>query len=210
MEKRKNPASAPLSKSTDLPVDYVRMVSDVLENTFEEGLKALTALRKAEARIEVSGRIYADEVVLAITIAHEGQLAATTVHASADFDPKASSPTVQDLLGACVDAAGGLISTLLDPKNTKRLEQLADESLSALEDIPWDWTQVEVERFRVYLKVDKANPKLEQEADDWLEKNDPEHRERLEREEEEVKKLFVTGPSDKKPGGSSGSSGMTH
>ncbi len=212
MEKRKNPAQAPLSKSSELPADYVRMVTEVFTNNFGAGLKALEAVKESPARFEVSGRIYADEVVLAVTVAHEKQISATTVYASADFDPKASSPTVQDLLGACVDAVGGVFHTLFDPSNRERLEQLADESLSAMENIPFEWTQMDIERFRVFVKMDKSNPRLDQEADDWLAKNDPKHRERLEEEARETEKLFVTGPktpNGKKPSGG-GPSGMTH
>ncbi|MGZ3709265.1 MAG: hypothetical protein ACXWPM_11045, partial [Bdellovibrionota bacterium] len=120
------------------------------------------------------------------------------IYASCDFDPKASSPTAQDLLGACVDATGGLWGQLLDPTNRKGLEQLADESLSALQNAPFEWASVDVDQYRVFLKVDKANPELDQRADEWLEKNDPEYHERQQREAEETAELFVTGAKNRK------------
>jgi hypothetical protein len=57
---------------------------------------------------------------------------------------------------------------------------------------------MEVDRSRIYVKVDKSNPLMDELADEWLQKNDPDYRERLEAEEEETENLFVTGPGVKK------------
>lgn len=64
-ERRKSGGNAPagLTKSTSLPVDYLRMVQEVFTTTFAEGLKALKS-QDSKPRIEVSGDIYADEIVL--------------------------------------------------------------------------------------------------------------------------------------------------
>lgn len=208
MERRLGKKSSGFRTPTSpLPVDYLRMVQELFTSHFDEGLKAFSKL-KAEPRFEATGAIYPDEVVLSVSLGNEGVLAATTVHASCDFDPKASAPTVQDLLGACVDAVGGVFGELLDPKKPERLEQLADESLAALEDIPYDWTALEVEKRKVYLKVDKSNPSLDQMTEDWLAKNDPKYAEREEEEQKETEKLFFTGP--KKGGEDSEGSGTIH
>ena len=50
--------------------------------------------------------------------------------------------------------------------------------------------------------MDKANPLLDEMADEWLSKHDPKLRELEQQEEDEMKDLFITGP--KKPGRSSG------
>jgi hypothetical protein len=200
MEKRKNSARASIVKSSDLPADYIKMVAEVFHNNFEAGLKAFAKHTGSKVHFEVSGKIYDDEIIVAVTLVTEGKLGANSVYASIDFDAKASSPTVPDLLAAGIDAIGGVFLTLLDTKTPENLAQLADESLSAMTDIPFEWTQMEIDRFRVYLKMDKANPRLDQEADDWLAKNDPKHRERLEEEARETEKLFVTGDEQKKRG----------
>ncbi len=161
---------------------------------FDESLKALTQLTKSKFRFSTSGGIYPDEVILCISLLEEGQLAATSVYASCDFDSKASTPTIQDLLSAGVDAIGSVFAQLLDPSDTKALEKIVDRSLAALEKAPFEWTQIEVERTRVWVRVDKANPEIDRMADDWLEKNDPKHRERLDAEERETSELFFTGP----------------
>jgi hypothetical protein len=194
LERRKKSAS----KSSPLPVDYAKLVQGVFTTTFDAGLKALAKLTGTKARFAIDGAILADEIVLTVSLLQEGKISGTTIYASTDFDPKASIPNAQDLLGACVDAMAALFAQLLDPKSEESLEAVSHESLSALEGVPHDWTLIEVERYKVYLKVDKANIELEAAADEWLAKNDPKYQEMLAEEEEAVKELFVTGV--KKPG----------
>jgi hypothetical protein len=148
-------------RSSPLPVDYLKMITEVFTSNFDAGLQILKKHARGELSIEASGAIYATEVVVSVSLLEKGQLAATTVYGSADFDPKASSPTVQDLLAACVDGIGAIYGQLLDPEHPDRIEQLASESLSALENIPFQWTEVPVERHKIFLLVDKANPHLE-------------------------------------------------
>lgn len=187
------------TKPSPLPSDYTKMVAEVFTANFDGGLKALKKNgHKAEFR--VTGNVFTDEVALAISLVIEGQLAATTVHASIDFDPRASSPTVQDLLGLCVDASGTLFGQLLDPKSPARIEQVASQSLGSLEKVPFDWTALELEKRKVYLKIDKSNPDLDRAADDWLEKHDPGHKQRLAEEAQETEKLFVTGKEPRNRG----------
>jgi hypothetical protein len=186
------------SKPSPLPVDYTRMVEEVLAANFDSGLKALKRHMKVGSAFRVLGNVYLDEIVLCVSLEHPGQLAATTVYASADFDPQASSPTMQDLLACCVDAAGSVIGELFGNLSTSALERLADESLSALERAPFEWTMMEVNHQRIHVKVDKANPRLDELADEWLEKNDPHHSEREAEDEAEAERLFVTPESVKR------------
>lgn len=183
---------------TPLPSDYLKLVGNVFATNFDEGLRALSQVKGTAVRFEASGSIYTNEIVLRISLHGEGELAATTVHGSIDFDPKASSPTIEELLAACVDAIGSLYGQVLVSTQPEKLAQLAEESLSGMENIPFDWSPVEVDRTVVYLKMDKSNPNLDQMADQWLEQNDPDLAERLKREEEETQNLFVTGPRPNK------------
>lgn len=183
---------------TGLPLDFLNMVQEVFGNHFEEGLKALAKLVESEpAGFHAQGAVFPNEVVLSVTLGMESQISATTVHASCDFDPKASAPKAEDLLRLCVDAVGSVFQELLNPKDEKRLKQLADESLSALEDVPFDWTPVEVDKQRVFLKIDKSNPRLDDMADQFLRENDPEFLKRQATEEKASEQRFFTGP--KKP-----------
>ena len=208
LERRKGDVpSAPSA----LPVDYLKMVTEVFTANFDEGLKALQPMVTGKLGFDVSGAVYVDELLLCITLTEENQLAATTVYASVDFDPKASSPTIADLLSACVDAVGTVYGHILTPDNPERLEQVASHTLSVMDNVPFHWSEVKVDRYRIYLKLDKANPRLENLADQWLRKNDPELKKLDAENEEQVKSLFVTGPKDRTPGGNhSSGSGSVH
>ncbi len=198
MERRKRTAG----KSSPIPSDYSKMVADVFASNFDEGLKKIAKLKRGTAHFEVNGAIYLDEVVLSVSLLIGKELAATTVYASTDYDPRASVPQVQDLMAACVDAIGGIFAPLL----IEQTEALADQSLSALSKVPFHWTEVAVERFKVHVKIDKSNPNLDRLADDWLERNDPARKAEAEEEHRETEKLFMTGAEQKakvtkKPGG---------
>jgi hypothetical protein len=201
MERRRGKLNV---KWSPMPVDYLKLVCEVFTTNFDEGLKKLKQFQPSKSWFEATGRIYPEEIVLAVSLMHDKKLAATTVYASTDFDPKASSPTIQDLLAACVDATGGVWGSVLDPKDLARLEQLADESMSALEDVPFEWTAIQVDKFRVFLKMDKSNPLLDQAADEWLAKNDPGLKKLEEETERETEKLFVTGKRAKGNGDDEG------
>ena len=186
----------PGSKSSTLPSDYLRMVEEVFSSNFDEGLKLLQA-HQPESRFEAQGEVFQNEVVLAISIAAEGKLAATTIYASQDFDPAASAPALQDLLEAAVDAAGDIVSTLLDPSHPAKIKALSQESTSDLEGVPLEWVTVKSGKFTVHLKVDKANLSLDQAADYWLKKNVPNFVAAEEEEQRETGERFVTGDKAK-------------
>ena len=183
-------------KASSLPQDYLKMVAEVFAANFEKGLDAVAKQAGAPAHFHATGSVFPDEVAVSISLLIEGQMAATTVHASADFDPKASAPTLEDLLSACVDGIGELFGQLFE---SKQLEALTSQSLSSLENVPFQWTPVKVDKRTIHLLMDKVNPLLDQMASDWLEKNDPEHAQRLAEEAQETEKLFVTG-KPKNPG----------
>jgi hypothetical protein len=173
------------------------MVNEVFETNFDEGLKALAKIVREKSYFSTSGRIYADEVILCVSLMHEDRMAATSIYASVDYDAAASAPTMQDLLAACVDAVGAIFGQILDPAQPETLEAVAHESLSALENIPFEWTEIPIERYKVFVKIDKANPMLEQMADDWLAKNDPDQVSSQAEEEKATESLFVTGPKNR-------------
>lgn len=196
--KQKKSGSNRKTRSSDLPVDFTKMVEGVYATNFQDGLDALEKHTRAKGIFRASGKIYPDEIVLSVSLAIQGQLAATTVYCSVDFDPKASSPTAEDLLALAVDAIGGFYENFLDPKNPKALEQLAAGTLGAMDDVPFEWAKFDFGGKWVYLMVDKANPELDTAADEWLAKNDPNggmDDEELERASED---LFFRGPKGAK------------
>ena len=198
MEKR-IPSS---NKFSELPVDFTKMVNEVLTSNLDTGLKAFDKANHLESRFFTTGKIYSDEIVVSVSLVSKDQLAATSVYASCDFDPKASSPTAEDLLGACVDSIGTILNELMSETKVDRLEALANPSLSALENVPFEWTAIKMGARKVYVRMDKTNPSIDQMAEDFLAKNDPGYHERLEEEQRETEKLFVTGKKAKSDAGS--------
>jgi hypothetical protein len=188
------------SKSSPLPADYIEMVSEVFAGHFDAGLKVYETLRP-QSSFQVRGAIYADEIVVAVSLITEGRLSATTVYGSCDFDPKASAPSVPDLLSACVDAIGAVFGLFMISENKEQISKLASESLGALDDVPLDWAPVESDQNQIYVKVDKSNPSVESLAEDWLKKNDPDYEKRVAAEQAETEKLFVTGPKNPRDNG---------
>ncbi len=200
IESRKNAAkpSARLTRSAELPLDYTKNVREVYTTNFDAGMKLLKKFQKVKNSFDVRGAIFPDEIVLSVSLVSDGQISATTVHCSMDFDPKASSPTAQDVLNICVDACGSIFGMLLDTDKPEAVEKLAGGSLSALKDIPLEWTKIDFENHRVWILVDKSNPNLDEMADKWLAENDPELHSEEDEYEEETKELFVTGSKAKK------------
>ncbi len=184
-------------KSSSLPSDFLKMVGEVFANNFSEGLKRIRKVH-ADSAFIARGEIYPDEIVLSVSLIHPGQLQATSVYASADFDPKASSPTLEDLMAACVDASGTVFGLFFDSKHPERVDQLLEGTMAAIEDVPYEWTEVTVEKRRIFVMLDKSNPTLDEAADDWLAKHDPTHAEREAREHEETEGMFVTGATARK------------
>ena len=203
MERRKES----ISKPSPLPIDYLNMISEVFATNFDQGLKIFSETRP-NPRFEARGEITSNEVVVAVSLVNDHHLATTTVYASCDFDPKASAPSAQDLLEACIDAIGTIFGSLLVPEHPETITLLAEESLSAMENVPFHWTLIESNQYKIYVKLDKANLLLDELADDWLEKHDPQIKEKDLKTQKEVEDLFFTGPKSKKGHGSG--SGIIH
>ncbi len=192
MEQRKQFTAKPSS----LPKDYLQMVSDTFSVHFDEGLKIYSQSKK-NPHFRARGEIFPDEILLAVSLLAENQISGTTVYASSDFDPKASAPILEDLLSACVDAIGSIFGQLLDPTHPEAITLLAEEPHSALQELPLLWTSIESDGKRIFIKIDQSNPLLDDAANEWLSKHDPEFLEREAEEQKETENLFVTGPRRK-------------
>lgn len=199
-----------ITKPSTLPVDYLEMVSEIFTAHFDSEIKKLSEF-VPNAHFEAKGEVRSNEIILAVSLTGKGQLAATTVYASSDFDPKASAPTVQEILSACVDALATAFGSLLADDNPEFISQMGEKPLSAITNAPFDWTLVETNQRKIYIKLDKANLELDSITDDWLRKHDPSYIENEAEQESEMEKLFITGPRGPNTKGPNGdSSGSTH
>jgi hypothetical protein len=207
-DRRKKPqANKPELKPVDLPLDYLKIVEETLNESLKKGIAELKKFHPI-CNLKAGGVICSDEVLLAITISHgENSLIATTVYASADFNPLLPEPTVEIVLDECLASAGTVLSHYLDHTQPERIAQLAGATISALEEAPFEWTAMEETKVSVYVKIDKSNPALEALAEDWLLKNDPHYskEEALEEAEEFLEERLQA--IQKAKSGSSGDSG---
>lgn len=212
--RRASSGGAPL-KGSELPTDFTEMVKEVFTAHFDEALQKFAAAAGVPYGFEASGMIYPNEILLRVTLKNPEELAATTLYGSVDFDPQASAPSAQDLLSCCVDGVASLFDWLVQGEGAdERIEAMVSASLSALDGIPWEWSSIEVQGRPVFVRIDKANPKLDAMADEWLAQHDPEQKHAAEEEAEKTADRFVGGPSveslkkRKTPGDGSGSSSL--
>ena len=217
-EKRLPPLAPTLERpsveAADLPIDYLRLVESTLTTALEKGLIEMRKIHPI-SEFQANGTIYGDEVMLTITLFHgENNLSATTVYISADFNPLFEKPTLEEILAACLDAAGSTYEYYLDHTNPEMIEQLSYHSLSALEEAPFDWsplTQVaEMKKIPVWVKMDKSNPRLECLADQWLKENDPEYQKAVEPKIEKFKEEAESFLNDRLEAIKQAKSGSSH
>jgi hypothetical protein len=167
-------------KPSEIPLDFIRLVNETLTQALEPGMVEMKKIHP-ESAFHSYGCIYGDEIVLSVSLTHGAEiLAATTVHASVDFIPGQEKPSINELLALCVDSAGAVFQYYLDPEFPDRVAQLAESSLGALEDAPFDWSPIKVtetQKSTIHVKIDKSNPTLDRLAEEWLRKNDPDYAE---------------------------------
>lgn len=184
-ERRKQKKNEP--NPTNLPVDYLRMVQETVTQALDSGLNEIKKFHPI-SEFQAKGVLFEDEVIVALTLSHGPQtLTATTVYASADFNPaksaaiaaiselaeKGAHSPLELTLAACVDSITSVFDHYLDPKFPERTEQLSQAALGALEEAPFDWTRFERVVPPIWVRIDKTNPALENLAEDFLRKNDP-------------------------------------
>jgi hypothetical protein len=177
---RRKTSNLPDAQTTELPVDYLRLVESTLTEGAAQGLAELKKIHPI-CEFSANGAIYGDEVFLAITLSHGTKnLSATTVYASADFNPSAEKPGLETILNECFEAAGAVFLHYLDLDHSERIAQIAHHSISALEEAPFEWaTQSnsdEPSPVTVWVKIDKSNPMLDYLTEKWLIENDPEYK----------------------------------
>lgn len=190
-----SPSALPHSK---LPTEYLKMVESAVQDHFSD---SLARLKKVFPKIQIraSGRMYQDEIVLAVSFVQEGSLASPTLHASADFDPTAASPSAQDLLNSLVDAIGAGLENLFDSKRKAPFETLFEGSLSHAEDVPFEWTALDVGKRKTWIKLDMSNPDLDQMTENWLRENDPDFDKEIEKADTELMQKIQSAAAQAQP-----------
>lgn len=150
-----------------LPKDYLKLVEDVFNKNFA---KNLLKEKGSKETFIAHGEIFLDELLLAISLRHPGNLRMTTCYASVDFPPpqlktEAGQPapstteTVQVSVNQCVDAIASFFNTFFSDGRP------VDYDLEYRQ----NWTAVDIDKnTRVFLRINRDNPELEEQADALL------------------------------------------
>lgn len=167
MERRKDTAY----EGTKIPGDYLKIIQDVFNKNFA---KHLLKEKKDKESFVAFGGLFSDEVLLVITLRHPGNLRTTTCYASIDYPaPKFKSEStgksksfsvseaVEHSINLCVDAIAGFFQSYFDEGRPVDYDTEYSQ----------DWTVYEIEREKIYMKVNRDNLELEAQATALLEKN---------------------------------------
>ena len=170
---RKRHTKAP----STLPKEFLRNVGDLFGQQFQKQLKGATFL--------IFGEIHADELLLAISLAHPKSLRAASMHVSSDLPKDAGEKPekVTERLKGMVDVAASWFSQGLDGGEG------LDSVLAEMEDLDTNWQEIEWEGAALFVKINRDNYALEKAADDFLKKSgfDPdEDEDELEAEIEKI------------------------
>lgn len=154
-------------KPVDLPKDFLKILTETFNEKFVIGLKMLEKTLKNPKFIS-SGKIFPSEMVVGVTLTSEGTTVGNTVWSSIDFDPSQKKPTPAEALNICADVAAAVMTQLFETPDVFNAQ-----SLTVIDNVPFDWTLIEWEKSKVFVKFDKSNPVIDKIAEDWLKKNDP-------------------------------------
>lgn len=180
-------------KVTLLPLDYTKLVAEVVYTQFAEVFDAFHAEKRVAPKVVARGSLGPSEIILALSFEKPNSIAAVTTYASVDYDPKASLPKAEELLGACLDALGAYLEGFLNKMDLDRANHFFEGQWDLFSDIAHEWTEVSVDGRKVFLRVDRANLGLDELTDAWLEANDPKQKLKANETHTATENLFVTG-----------------
>jgi hypothetical protein len=131
-------------KSVGLPVDYTKMVTEVIAKNFKKYAK--------DKKVIVEGWIYNEEIIVRIGFQATTGVAQRNFEASVDYSPKKKD--VMDQVNAAIDALGSMIDQWIK----------SDEDL----ELPTTWHKFDMDGKAIYLQTSTENSSLESEADKLL------------------------------------------
>lgn len=151
---RKKQVKAP----TSLPKDFVNSVGKLFLEQFKSQVKG--------ASFVVQGGLYADEILLCVSLAHPKTLRAASLHMSMDMAKNAAEnpEKVTERLKSMVDVAASWFAQGLEAGNG--LDSVLDE----MQDLDTNWQEIDWEGTAVFVLLNKNNYTLEKAADEFLKK----------------------------------------
>jgi hypothetical protein len=139
-----NPRLKTSLKKTELPVDYIKLVKDVIGKNFKKYLK--------DKDVIVEGGIYSEEVLIRIGFRTKKSIKQINFEASVLFSIKKKD--IMDQIYLALDALGALIDQYFK----------ADGEI----EVPKLWTEFDLDGKKIHLQTSTENSDLEAQADEIL------------------------------------------
>lgn len=164
MDRRKDTPGKP----GKLPRDYLKMIEEIFNKNFKKELVKTSA---GLERFIVYGEIYPDEVLIAIALKNPDSLRMNTCYASVDYplaqtlstSKQSTADLVQNAVNLCIDTIGGYFDAYFE--ENRPLDYDVEYSRS--------WVPLEIgeqKKQRVFLRINRDNLDLEEEANAILAK----------------------------------------
>jgi hypothetical protein len=135
------------TRRTDFPIDYVKMVRDVIQKNFKAHLK--------DKDIVIEGGIYQEEVVLRIGFRTKKSIKQMNFEASVVYSMKTKN--IMDQIYLALDGLGAMIDQYFQAEGEIELPTL--------------WTEFVLDKRPMYLQTSTENSDLEGQADEILKKS---------------------------------------
>ncbi len=137
-------ATSRTARSVQLPGDLRDLIKNVLQEIYGEQL--------GQQKIEIDGRIYEKEIVVAAGLSKPGTLRQTNLETSIDFKPGQQQAT--DQIHRCVEALGAAFGDLFNEE--------------AHRELPAVWQPYFVEQTELFMRSSTRNFALDQKASEFL------------------------------------------
>ncbi len=144
------PRLASSKKGMDFPVDYTKMIKDVIGKNFKKYVK--------DKKIVVEGFIYTEEIVARIGFVYPGGIRQRNFEASVDYSAKKKN--ILEQINVALDALGSMIDQWIE----------AEEDM----ELPTQWHKFEMDGKSIYLQTTTENSELEAQANKFIEPKDDE------------------------------------
>lgn len=134
-------------KAQDFPLDYIKMIRDVIGKNFKKDVK--------DKNVLVQGLIYPEEILIRIGFQDKGALTQRGFEAS--IGHSISKKNIMEQIYVALDALGSMIEQYFKAEGDLEL--------------PKTWNSFDLDGQKVFLMTSTENPDLEALADEFLKKS---------------------------------------
>ena len=135
-------------KRQEFPLDYVKMIKDVIAKNFKKATK--------DKKVIVEGYIYHAEILIRIGFQNQKAITQKNFEASIEYSNK--SKNIMEKIYLAIDALCSMIGQYYD----------AEEEI----EMPTAWNEFRLDGTSIYLQTSNENTELEAAADEFLKKTE--------------------------------------